>query len=89
MQHVMLEGALMQAATVASCRTCHLKSWSGVDRCSRGVLASSSSKVSDFCTVMVSIIQLARPSTMPVGDDGNVASRYSGIWSKTAPICRL
>ena len=52
---MMLEGAVMQAPLAASCRTCQLKSWSGVDRCSRGVLASTSSKVSDFCTVMVSM----------------------------------
>lgn len=75
MKHVMLEGAVMQAATVASCRTCHLKSWSGVDRCNRGVLASTSLKVSDFCIVLVSIIRLAGPSTMPICNDGDVLSR--------------
>jgi len=60
MQHVMLEGAVMQIPTASSCRACHLKSWNGVERCNRGVLASTSSKVGDFCTVIVGLSQVFR-----------------------------
>ena len=45
MKHVMLEGAILPTPTATSCRMCYLKSWNGVDRCSRGGLASTSSKV--------------------------------------------
>ena len=43
-----LEGSVMQMATGASCRACHMQSWSGVERCNRGKLASTSSKVGEI-----------------------------------------
>ena len=43
-----LEGPVMQMATGASCRACHMQSWSGVERCNRGKLASTSSKVCEI-----------------------------------------
>ena len=40
----------------------------GVDRCSRGGPAFTSSKVTDFSTMMVSDTQVNRPLSGPAGD---------------------
>ncbi|CAL5222438.1 g4801 [Coccomyxa viridis] len=61
----------MQAPPAASCRTCHLKSWSGVERCSRGGLASTSSKALTGTRVVAAIRQSAsrqagRRAALPV-----------------------
>ena len=39
----------MQMPVAASCRRCHMNSWSAVQRCHRGVLASTSSTVWALC----------------------------------------
>ena len=39
----------MQMPVAASCRWCHMKSWSAVERCHRGVLASTSFTVGTLC----------------------------------------
>lgn len=49
---MMLEGAVMQAPAAVSSRKCLSKSWNGVERCNRGLLASTSSRVSKFSAVI-------------------------------------
>ncbi|CAK0787442.1 hypothetical protein CVIRNUC_010662 [Coccomyxa viridis] len=70
MQHVRLGGAALQMPVAASCRRCHMNSWSAVERCYRGVLASTSSTVSTGASLApvrrVGLRQATRAAASPV-----------------------